>query len=129
MTFKLGVNSKENLNGVDPRIEKIVNLALSITPVDFGIPKDGGLRSATRQYEFYQSFLSKCDGYKLESKHQSGLAFDVFAYVDGKASWDRHHMTQVAAAILQAASLLQYPLIWGGNWKGFSDMPHFEIKE
>ena len=66
---------------------------------------------------------------KAPEVHQSGLAFDIYAYVDGKASWDRYHLTQVAAALLQAAALLGYPLTWGGNWKSWQDMPHFQLEE
>ena len=116
--FKLGTRSEERLKGVDPRIMKIIQLALTISVIDFSIPKHGGFRDA-----------SKCDGIKVKSKHQSGLAFDMCAYVDGKASWDRGHLTQVAAAILQAAGMLGYELHWGGHFRSFVDMPHFELVE
>ena len=128
MTFKLSARSQERLNGVDNRIFNIVELALTITQVDFGIPEHGGLRGAREQRKLFDKMLSKCDGIEIESEHQSGLAFDIFAYVDGKPSWDRYHLTQVAAALLQAAALLGYPLTWGGNWKSWQDMPHFQLE-
>jgi len=127
--FKLSKKSKERLEGVNPRIIEIVDLALTITHIDFGIPGDGGIRTAERQLELYEKGVSKCDGYNSKSYHQTGLAFDVYAYVDGKASWDRNHLTSVAAAILQAASKLGYKLEWGGNFKSFCDMPHFQLLE
>lgn len=128
MTFKLGSKSRERLKGVDPRIIDIVELALTITIIDFGIPQHGGIRDKATQNILFKKGASKCDGIKSRSAHQSGLAFDVFAYVDGAASWDRYQLTQVAAAILQAASLLGYELEWGGLYQGFVDMPHFQLK-
>ncbi len=127
--YKLSSKSKERLEGVDERLIKVIDLALTITNIDFGIPGDGGLRTAERQKELFDKKVSKCDGYINKSYHQTGKAFDVYAYVDGAASWDRYHLTQVAAAMLQAAGMLGYSLKWGGLWKSFKDMPHFEIRD
>lgn len=129
MMFKLSAKSKERLEGVDPRIIEIVDLALTITHIDFGIPGNGGIRTAERQLELYEKGVSKCDGYNNKSYHQTGRAFDVYAYVDGKASWNRGHLTSVAAAILQAASELGYKLEWGGHWRTWQDYPHFQLKK
>ena len=125
--FKLSNRSQERLIGVDARISEIIKLALSISVIDFGIPEHGGLRDAGTQRLLFQKKLSKCDGIENKSSHQSGLAFDVYAYVDGGASWDRYHLTQVAAAILQASALLGYQVQWGGLFKNFVDMPHFQL--
>jgi len=127
--YKLSKRSKDRLLGVDERLIKVIDLALTITNIDFGIPGDGGLRTAERQKELFDKKLSKCDGYIKESYHQTGKAFDVYAYVDGKASWDRCHLTQVAAAILQAAGMIGYVVKWGGLFKSFTDLPHFEIRD
>jgi len=126
--FKLSTRSLERLKGIDPRLQGIISRALQISRVDFGIPEYGGLRTALEQQILCDAGLSQCDGYMLKSMHQSGKAFDVYAYVDGKASWDPLHLTQVAAAILQAAAELGFPLEWGGNWKSWQDLPHFELK-
>ncbi len=129
MTYQLSDKSKERLRGVDSRIIEIINLALVISKIDFGIPEYGGLRTAEEQEFMFSEGLSKCDGVTVKSNHQSGLAFDVYAYVNGRASWDRLYLTQVAAAILQAASQLGYKLSWGGLWVNFVDMPHFELNK
>jgi peptidoglycan L-alanyl-D-glutamate endopeptidase CwlK len=126
--YKLSNTSKIRLDGVDPRIIKIIDLALTISTVDFGIPLHGGLRTKAEQQALFCREVSKCDGVINKSEHQSGKAFDIYAYVDGMASWDRYHLTQVAAALLQAASLLGYELEWGGLWRNFVDMPHFQLK-
>lgn len=127
--FKLSTTSKMRLEGVNQKLIGVINLALTISLVDFGIPTDGGLRTAERQNELFKAGASKLDGYSKKSRHQSGNAFDVFAYVDGKASWDELHLTHVATAILSAASQLGVPLKWGGHWRNFKDMPHFELVE
>jgi len=127
--FKLGNNSIKNLTGVDGRLIEIADLAITISRIDFGIPSTGGLRTTADQAKLFTDGVSKADGVNNKSYHQSGKAIDVYAYVDGKASWDKYHLTTIATSMLQAAAQLGYPLRWGGNWKSWQDMPHYEIKD
>ena len=127
--FKLGKNSIKNLTGVDGRLIEIADLAITLSNIDFGIPSTGGLRSVEDQAKLFDDGKSKADGVNNKSYHQSGKAIDLFAFVDGKASWDKLHLALCAAAMLQAAAQLGYPLRWGGNWKSWQDMPHFELKD
>ncbi len=129
MIYKLSKRSKQRREGVDPRLIEISDLAIQITAIDFGIPEYGGLRSTEEQAELFDSGASKCDGYRKKSRHQSGKALDFYAFVDGKASWEREHLAIVAAAFLQAASMLGYKLQWGGLWGSFPDFPHVELLE
>lgn len=129
MSFKFGKTSRKRLEGVTPELIEVLELALEkYTKIDFGIPQYGGLRTAGEQYHLFQNGKSNADGYEKKSYHQSGKAVDVFAYVDGKASWDKYHLTHIATAILQAANELGVRVTWGGLWKNFVDMPHFEVK-
>lgn len=125
--YKFSSNSLKNLEGVNPELLQVVHHALGISKVDFGIPQNGGLRSDTEQRKLFLSGKSRLDGVEKKSKHQTGDAFDVFAYVDGKASWDVNHMSQVALAVLQSAVSLGVKVQWGGFWKNFVDLPHFEL--
>jgi peptidoglycan L-alanyl-D-glutamate endopeptidase CwlK len=127
--YQLSKRSSKHLSGVNPKLIDIIKLALQITKVDFGIPITGGLRTVEQQQELYRQEKSQCDGIIAKSNHQTGNAFDVFAYVDGKASWDIDDLNEVATAILAAASQLEIQLTWGGHWKNFVDRPHFEIKQ
>ena len=129
MTFQLGKNSMKNMEGIDDRLIDIAELAITLSPIDFGIPSSGGFRSTQDQSELYTSGKSKCDGTAKKSYHQTGKALDVFAYVDGKASWDTLHLTTIATAMLQSASQLGIELQWGGLWRSWKDMPHFQIKD
>lgn len=138
--FKFSERSKERLNvngGVHEKIIAILQRALEISKVDFGIPEHGGKRTAQEQNGLFLRELSKCDGYKIKSEHQSGLAVDVYAFVDGAASWEPDHLSMVACAILQASSEYGVACEWGGLWStGQSrngveygwDMAHFQFK-
>ncbi|MBL4622879.1 MAG: M15 family metallopeptidase [Immundisolibacteraceae bacterium] len=127
--FKFSDSSRIRMSGVDARLIRIANRAIQISRVDFGIPKHGGRRSRKVQLSLFVDKKSKCDGLDNISNHQKGIALDVYAYVDGKASWDEYHLSMVACAMLQAASELGYKLKWGGLWKSWQDMPHFELDE
>lgn len=127
--FGLSNNSIMNMVGVDDRLIDIVELAIKLTNIDFGIPSSGGLRTTEDQAALYTAGKSKCDGRTNKSYHQSGKAVDVYAYVDGKASWDHLHLTHVATAMLQASAQLGYELKWGGLWNSWQDMPHFELED
>ena len=125
--FKLGKNSLKNRAGVDPRLIEISDRAIQLSIIDFGVPSLGGLRTATDQAKLFTAGKSKCDGRVNLSYHQSGKAMDLYAYTNGSASWQEGHLSLIAAAMLQAAGELGYKLEWGGLWKGFRDMPHFQL--
>ncbi len=125
MSYSFSKKSIQRREGVDPRLIEISDLAITISTIDFGIPSDGGIRTTERQAALCAEGLSKCDGYKNKSYHQSGKALDVYAYIDGHASWQREHLALVATAMLQAASQLGHKLEWGGHWPW--DMPHFQL--
>jgi len=129
MSFAFSETSLRRMDGVDPRLKHIAQLALTISRVDFGIPEYGGLRTEEEQRELFDSGASKRDGKDKKSYHQSGKALDFYAYVDGRASWDELHLAMVAAAFLQAASILGHSLQWGGLWEDFQDMPHVQLLE
>lgn len=135
MAFSLSERSKKNREGIDPRLIEISDLAITLTLIDFGHGSDAGKRTSERQNELYNAGSSQCDGYEIISNHQTGRALDFYAYIDGRASWAAEHLAMVAAAFLQAASMLGYKIRWGGLWKrstgGFYgwDMPHIELIE
>lgn len=129
MSYILGNRSKQRMEGVDSRLIEIAELAITITVIDFGIPADGGLRTARRQRELFEVGSSKADGFKKKSHHQTGRALDFYAYINGQASWDRKSLAIIACAFLQSANKLGYPLEWGGLFKNFTDMPHVQLGE
>lgn len=131
--YELSERSKNNRAGIDSRLIEISDLAITITLVDFGHGNFAGKRTPDIQNLLFMNRKSKADGYDKLSEHQSGMALDFYAYVDGKASWDPKHLAMVAAAFLQAAMILGYRIKWGGLWKKKTpsiygwDMPHVQI--
>jgi peptidoglycan L-alanyl-D-glutamate endopeptidase CwlK len=131
--FKFSKRSLERLKGVDPLMVKLIERSLAKSPIDFGIPEHGGLRTAIEQRLLFNEGLSKADGTKHLSKHQSGKAVDVFAYINGKASWDPVHLAMIAGVVLSEAKEMNLKITWGGSFgsndfKGW-DMPHFQREE
>jgi peptidoglycan LD-endopeptidase CwlK len=129
--YSFGTKSQANMQGIDPRLAELMSRAIKKSPIDFGIPAGGGKRTPEQQHELFVAGKSKCDGYKVKSNHQSGLAVDVFAYIDGKASWDREHLALVAGVVLSEAIQMGLKVRWGGEfgskvYKGW-DSPHFEL--
>ncbi len=57
------------------------------------------------------------------SYHNFGLAFDIVVLdAIGKADWNPKHPGWMVAGEFGAALGLE----WGGTWKGFKDLPHFQ---
>ncbi len=131
--FKLSRRSLDRLSGVDDRMIELIQAAISKSPIDFGIPQLGGNRTAEEQHQLYKEGVSKCDGYKKKSRHQSGNAVDVYAYHNKKASWDKVHLALIAGVVLAEAKAMGLNVVWGGTFgsKDFNgwDMPHFQLIE
>ena len=127
MEFKLSSRSLKNVTGVHPDLIRVINLALQISKIDFGIPETGGIRNADEQNILFLEGKSKCNGYDNRSAHQDGNAFDYFAYEHGRLSYKDKDMAMVATAILQAASQLGVSVEWSGLWTGFHELCHIQL--
>ena len=121
MTFKLSQRSLDRMNGVDDRLVNVVKRAIELTEIDFGVTE--GLRSPQRQKELVEQGLSQT----LKSKHLTGHAVDLVAFVDGKVTWDKKPYYKIADAMKQSAKELNVNIRWGGEFKSFFDAPHFEL--
>lgn len=129
--FRLGTRSLQRLEGVHPDMMAVVQYAIRISAVDFGIPKTGGKRTVKTQHALMGSGASKT----LRSRHLTGHASDIYAYVDGKATWEPQHVMKVHAAFEAASLALDVPLRWGGDWdmdgdireRGEDDLVHHEL--
>lgn len=75
MAFRLSSRSLARLDGVHPDLIRVVKRAIQITPVDFGITE--GLRTKERQKELVAKGASRT----LKSRHLTGHAVDVVAYI------------------------------------------------
>lgn len=121
MTFRLSQKSLDKMSGVNPDLIKVVKRAIELTPVDFGITE--GLRTVERQKQLVAEGKSQT----MKSRHITGHAVDVVAYVDGKVSWEWKLYEQISKAFKQASADLGVPIEWGGDWKSLKDGPHFQL--
>jgi len=127
--MKLSKRSLDRLKGINPVLIEILKEGIKESPFDFGIPQNGGLRTSEDQYLLYKNKVSKCDGYKNKSYHQTGNAFDIYGYDNGKAHWDIDKLTLIAKHLQKVAKeKFDIHLEWGGDWKSWKDYPHFQIK-
>jgi len=127
--FSFSLNSQATLSTVHIDLQHIFDLAIQRSEIDFGIPPTGGRRTAEEQNALFLGNKSKCDGFIRPSYHQTGRAVDVYAYVGGKASWEEKHLTAISKVVKACADELNIEITWGGDWTGFVDMPHYQLKE
>lgn len=108
--FKLSNISKERLEGIKPELRAVVERAIEITEVDFGVTQ--GLRTIEEQEALVARGASKT----MKSKHLTGDAVDLAAYVGSRVSWEIKLYDDIADAMKQAAIELNTPIRWGAAW-------------
>ncbi len=119
--FKLSRRSLERMQKVHPDLVKVVMLAIELTEVDFGVTE--GMRTVERQRELYAKGASKT----MKSRHLTGHAVDLVAYIGAEVRWDWPLYHKIADAMKRAANSLGVAIVWGGDWVSFRDGPHFEL--
>lgn len=120
MSFKLSNRSRDNLRGVHPKLVRVVERAIEITKVDFGVTQ--GLRTEIEQEQLVAAGKSQT----MKSKHLRqedgfGHAVDLVAYVhtDGGAhvSWELNLYDDIADAMKKAAREVGLSVRWGAAWQ------------
>jgi peptidoglycan L-alanyl-D-glutamate endopeptidase CwlK len=120
MSFKLSNRSRDNLRGVHPKLVRVVERAIEITKVDFGVTQ--GLRTEIEQEQLVAAGKSQT----MKSKHLRqddgfGHAVDLVAYVhtDGGAhvSWELNLYDDIADAMKRAARDVGLSVRWGAAWQ------------
>lgn len=130
--FRLSKRSLRRLKGVEPVLIAILTEGIKESPYDFGIPRHGGFRTESEQYLLYKQRpkVTNIDGYNRKSYHQTGRAFDIYAVIEGKPTWDHKYYKPIADHLIKIAKeRFNVVLEWGGNFKSFVDLPHFQIKK
>lgn len=141
--------SLQRLENVDPKLLKVVHLALSKSEIDFMVVE--GLRNRERMMinygkgrtaaqcitkgvpaKYAQPKLAKVTWLNnpFASNHADhdndgdGEAVDLAPY---PLDWnDIGKYKKIAEAMKTASKELKIPIIWGGDWTG-KDYPHFEL--
>jgi peptidoglycan L-alanyl-D-glutamate endopeptidase CwlK len=119
--FKFSKRSMQRLEGVHEDLRVVMLYAIAISPVDFAITE--GLRTLDRQKQLLEAGASKT----LNSRHLTGHAVDVAAFIGREVRWDWPLYERLAESVKQAAKVVQIPIEWGGDWKRFRDGPHFQL--
>lgn len=140
--YRFGKTSSERLSTCEMDMQKIMQQAIRVSDVDFGIAE--GHRSIEKQQQYYKEGKSKIDGVTRLGKHNylPSLAVDIYPFVNGQAKWDNEHLSYLAGLIQGVAEMLykkgeiSHLIRWGGNWdmdgeilldQSFDDRPHFEL--
>ena len=110
MTFRLSQRSLDRLDGVNEQLVGVVNRAISITKVDFGVIC--GLRTEAEQRALVESGASQT----MKSKHLEGKAVDLMAYVGPRGSWELNLYDDIADAMAESALSLGVKIRWGAAW-------------
>jgi len=121
MKYKFSQRSKKALEGVHPDLVKVVTRALELTEVDFGVIE--GLRTIEKQREYFAKGATRT----MNSRHLTGHAVDLAAFVGKDIRWDWPLYHKIAVAMKAAAKELNVPIVWGGDWRTFKDGPHYEL--
>jgi len=124
---KFSKSSAEKLATCHPDLQKIFNNLIQTHDCTIIC----GARTLEDQQKAFKGGFSKLDGIKKKSKHQISkeqplsLAVDVLPCpidwndVDGHANFAR--------AVRATAEHFKIKIIWGGDFKKFSDRPHYEL--
>ena len=109
--FKLSGRSQSKLEGVDPQLVEVVEKAITLTKIDFGVIE--GLRTEEKQKELVAAGASQT----MKSKHLEGLAVDLMAYINGRGSWELNLYDDLADAMADGANVVGCKIRWGAAWQ------------
>lgn len=119
--FTLSRRSLDNLEGVHPDLVMTVKRAIRITTVDFAVID--GLRTVAEQ----KAAVERGASWTMHSRHLTGHAVDLAAWVDGAIAWEPWELYEaIADAMFKASAEVGTVLVWGGLWKQ-RDGVHFEL--
>lgn len=116
--FRLSKRSQDNLVGVRPRLVAVVRRAITLTKVDFAVTE--GLRTQIRQRELVVKGASQT----MDSKHLTGDAVDLVAFLDSRISWELSLYDEIAEAMRAAAIEENVGIRWGAAWN-VDDIRHW----
>lgn len=109
--FKLSKRSKAKLITVKEPLQKVIELALKKSSVDFGVV--WGKRTQAEQKALFDSGASQT----MKSKHLTGDAVDLLAYIGSKHTYNLAEYYKISSAVGKAASELGIKIRWGGCWE------------
>lgn len=158
MGFVFGATSNKRKETCHIDLQKVLDLAISRSNIDFGIAE--GHRPVKVQQEYYaigrtkdlhKKPITNIDGVTKLGKHNytPSLAADLYIWHNDKPTrlkiaYDNVHLAYIMGLIhscaeeLLAKGEISHRIRWGGNWNGdgvlvydqsFDDLPHIELIE
>ena len=109
MAFKLSKRSLSRLDGVNPKLVKVVTTAITMSKIDFGVIC--GLRTIEER-----ELVAKGASQTMKSKHIDGNAVDLMAYIGSRGSWEMNLYDDIADAMKIAADEHNIQIRWGAAW-------------
>ena len=145
--YNLSTTSNARLNTCHSYLQAVVREAIKVSPVDFGVAQ--GERTKAKQLEYFLAGKSKVDPRRYteeelvhKGKHITTESFpmsgavDIYAFVNGKASWDIKYLSVIYGVIMAIDKSHRSLLRCGINWdsdgtiitdQNFLDAPHYEL--
>lgn len=113
--FKLGTTSRQRLQGVDPRLVRVVERAIQLTTQDFTVLE--GVRTVATQRDYVARGVSQTmNSRHLKQADGYGKAVDLVPWAGGMARWEWPLIWPIAEAMRRAAIEQGVPIRWGGGW-------------
>lgn len=140
MNYTFSIKSLVKLEQCHDDIKNVMLKAITNSPYYFGITC--GYRHPMEQIELYKKgriypgdIVTYKDGVTNKSKHNfhPSKAIDIVIFVNKKVTWDEKYYKEVAEHIIDISDSMflsgeiKKQIKWGGNFKNFADLPHFEI--
>ena len=110
MAFTLSQRSLGRLDGVKNELHSVVTTAIGLTNIDFGV--SCGLRTEKEQ----EDLVARGASQTMKSKHLTGDAVDVVAYIGSRISWDLTLYDDIADAFKEASVREGVGIKWGASW-------------
>jgi len=159
--YRLSKRSLAKLELAHPDHQRLWDEVIKWTPIDFGIAFT--YRTPDEQFELYKKgrkliketwvtedrskIVTYKDGIIKKSKHNfdPSHAVDIYAYINGKASWDSLHLAAIYGCVMTVAGILfkegkiRHRISSGADWnrngvlvnqdnhESFVDFPHYQL--
>jgi len=115
MTFRLSQRSMDKLEGVHPAMTGVVERAIQLTDIDFGVTQ--GVRTLDEQKANVAAGRSQTRASKhLLQDDGFSHAVDVVAYVGPDVSWELNVYDDICDAFKEAAKEVGCSIKWGAAW-------------
>lgn len=124
--YRFSEKSQAKLDSCHADIQRVFNRVMSYQEMDFTVLE--GERTDERQMMLFADGKSQLDGVINKSRHQSSpsQAADIAPY---PINWESlPEFNRLATLVFKACLEEGVSLEWGGHWKSFHDLPHWQLK-